>query len=37
MLKSWLISVEFKASRTLSKINDISGVIAGVDDDYGYS
>ena len=26
-----------KASRTLSNIDDIAGVVAGVHDDYGYS
>ena len=29
--------LSLKAPRTLSKINDITGVVAGVDDDYGYS
>ena len=32
--KNWL---RLKTSRTLSKINDISGVFAGVDDDCGCS
>ena len=34
MFKIWLKSDEFKASRALSKINDISGILAGVDDDF---
>ena len=29
--------LSLKASRTLSKIHDIDGVVAGVDDDYGHS
>ena len=33
MLKISLKSVELKASRTPSKIDDISRVLAGVDDD----
>ena len=32
MFKIWL-----KASRTLSKIDDMAGVLAGDDDDYGCS
>ena len=33
MFKIWLKSVSLKASRTPSKIDDISRVLAGVDDD----
>ena len=33
MVIIWLNSVEFEASRTLSKIDDTSGVVAGVDED----
>ena len=29
--------LSLKASRTLSKINDIVAVVAGVDEDYGHS
>ena len=34
MFKIWLKSFEFKGTRTPSKINDISRVIAGVDDNF---
>ena len=34
MFKIWLKSDEFKASRTLSKMDDISRILAGVDDDF---
>ena len=39
MFKSRLKSVEYniKASRSLSKIDDIAGAVAGVDDDNGHS
>ena len=41
MRKLWLKSggnlLSLKASRTLSKINDIAQVVAGDDDDYGHS
>ena len=29
--------MRLQASRTLSKIDDIAGVVAGVEEDYGYS
>ena len=37
VLKIWLKSVEFKASRTISKMGDITGAVAGVYGDYGHS
>ena len=33
MIKIWLKSVEFKGIKNSLKINDISRVLAGVDDD----
>ena len=34
MFKIWLNMMSLKASRTSSKIDDISRVLAGVDDDF---
>ena len=37
MFKIWLKSVEGAGIKTLSRIDDIAGVVAGVEEDYGHS
>ena len=36
MFKTWLKLLSLKASRTVSKIDDVTGIVAGVDEECGY-